>query len=121
MKTSNYLDALRARHGLTSDYQTAKLCGFTKQSVSRYRLNKTTFDNMTAKRVSELLEIEPMQVIADMQILRSKTPEEKEIWRGLLRRLTGMAAALLLGFGVLLGTVPAPVSAASTGAVCILC
>lgn len=111
MKTSNYLDALKARHSLTSDYQIAKKLRMTSASISRYRLNKTTFDDSTALLVAELLEIDPLIVIADMNAIRSKTPETRAVWKELHDRLTGAAAAVLLGFVVIMGSAPAPIFA----------
>ena len=116
MRTSDYLDALKAHHNKTSDYQIAKLTGFSTQSVSRYRLNKTTFDETASIHVAKLLKIEPAIVLADMNAIRSKTPEARKVWENLHDRLTSTAAAVLLGFAVVMVSVPAPVYAGAESA-----
>jgi transcriptional regulator with XRE-family HTH domain len=122
MKTSQYLDLLKAHYDLTSDYQIAKKAGLSTQSVSRYRLNKTSFDDLTAIRIAELLEIEPAKIMADMHALRAKDAETRAVWERLSKTLTSAAAAIFLGVFVSLATLPAPaVAAEGARVVCILC
>ncbi|MBL1277462.1 MAG: hypothetical protein COB30_015380 [Ectothiorhodospiraceae bacterium] len=121
MKTVDYLDALKTRHSLASDYALAKFWGCDKQHISRYRKKGQTFDDTTALKVAKWLEMEPTKILLDMHAERSTLPEAKAAFERLSESLTGIAAAILLGFVVILGSIPAPVAAASKGAFCILC
>src|SRR3569833_2640912 len=67
MKTVNqYLDEIKARYGLPSDYAVAKLLKISPANVTGYRKGKSGFDDERALIVAELLEIAPVIVLADM-------------------------------------------------------
>ena len=89
--TLEFIEDVKARYCLPSDYAIAKKLGVVKQSVSNYRNHKTTFDDMTALRVASLLEIEPSVVVASCHAERAKTPEEKTVWTTIYQRLTGFS------------------------------
>lgn len=98
MKTTiEFLDELKARNNGASDYAIAKLLGVTRACTSSYRTGRSYFDDKTAIRVAELLEIDPAQIIACVHYERAKKAEEKAIWKGILERLGGIAAALFIG------------------------
>jgi predicted transcriptional regulator len=94
------LDELKARNGGASDYAIAKMLGITRSSVSKYRNKLGSFDDSVAIRVANLLEIDPAIVISSMHAERSRMPEERAIWEGIIERLGGVAAALALGVGL---------------------
>lgn len=82
MKTTiEFLDAIKSRHGLQSDYAIAKFLKLPTATVSRYRNGRNHFDDSIALRVAKALEIEPLYVIACSHAERTSTPEVKEIWR----------------------------------------
>lgn len=108
--TCEFLDALKARYCLPSDYALAKKLGLTHQTVSKYRLGKDFLGDSTALRVAELLEIDPAIVIASVHAERSKIAAEKAVWESIIERLGGAAAAVLLGIG--LAGSPGPAAAA---------
>lgn len=81
MKTTNqYLDAVKAKHGLTSDYQLAKLLGIRQSTISGYRAERSHLDDLMALKVAELLSIDPMEIIAAANVERAKTAETKRVW-----------------------------------------
>lgn len=95
MKTTpEYLDALRARLDLPSDYALAKTLGITRQYLSRYRSGSTTFSDETAVKVAELLNIDPAAVLVDMHAERTRSTPAGAIWHALAQRI---AAVLFLG------------------------
>jgi hypothetical protein len=94
--TVEFLDEVKRNHRVPSDYALAKLLYITRQQVSLYRTQGNTFSDLTALRVAELLEIEPMAVIAARNVERAKRTEEKTLWEGLARKLVGAAAGLIL-------------------------
>ncbi len=102
-----FLDAVKVKHGISSDYALAKALGVTRFTISGYRHGKAkAMNSATAIRVAELLEIDPLLVVAVAERERAQADAERELWDKLVKKLGGMAAAVLLGAG-LAGT-PAP-------------
>lgn len=80
MKTVEYLDAVKRASGLASDYQLAHVLGVTRSAVSLYRNKKSVFDNTVALKIAELLNVDPMTVIADCELERGSTFEGWKRW-----------------------------------------
>lgn len=93
MKTVEYLDAVKARFGLVSDYSVAKKLGFTQTAVSQYRHGRRFFDDDAALIVAEILEIEPIVVIAAANAERAKTPEQKARWMEIVEKFSKPVAS----------------------------
>ncbi|HJV86930.1 MAG TPA: helix-turn-helix domain-containing protein [Noviherbaspirillum sp.] len=85
MNTAEYLDALRAKLDLPSDYALQKVLGVTKQQVSRYRKGHDVFSDEVALRVAEFLGRHPGLVMLDMHRERAKTPESKALWQEIFK------------------------------------
>lgn len=105
--TNQYLDAVKARHCLASDYAIAKKLGITHQSVSNYRSGKSKMDETTAFKVAEALEIDPATVIIAAQIEREKKPELRAVWMDIFKKLGGLTTASLLALGLVSAPTPA--------------
>jgi transcriptional regulator with XRE-family HTH domain len=107
MKTAaDFLDDLRAKFGLTSDYQVAKLLGMQRQQVARYRKGQSTFDDTTAARIAEMLGIDAGYVAACMNAQRAQTDQARRMWERAAKVLAGTALAILAGCTLLLGSDP---------------
>lgn len=91
--TIDFLDALKERHGLTSDYAVAKKLGITTAAVSKWRNGKDYLGDTTAIRVGNLLEIDPAYVVACAHAERAKQDAEKALWQGLAARLLPAGAS----------------------------
>ena len=90
MKTAaDFLDDLRAKFGLTSDYQLAKLLGMAPQQVCRYRRARSTFDDTTAARIAGMLKVEPGYVAACMNAQRAQTDQARRMWERAAKTLGG--------------------------------
>lgn len=113
-----YLEAAKVKLGIRSDYELAKRLQITASAVSRYRKRGTTFDPATAVKVSEILEIPPMRVIADAELERARSPDQREFWRAVLGKVAAIAAGAV---GLAIATYPAELVAAVLTAVCVLC
>ncbi|HEY0877136.1 MAG TPA: DUF3693 domain-containing protein [Zeimonas sp.] len=111
MRTVEYLDALRKRLHLPSDYAVSKVLNCSRAAVSAYRHGERAFDDTTALRVADLLELPPARVLADMAAERAKDAKVRAVWQ----RIASSAAAVVLGLVVGQFAGPAPASA-STGA-----
>lgn len=84
MKTSaDWIDQVKRRHGLDSDYAAAKLLGVSTSHISHYRNGRSTMDAYMAARVAELLDVEPLRVIASAEAERARDPDRKDFWKRL--------------------------------------
>ncbi len=97
MKTPEYLDLLREKLHLPSDYSLQKPLEVSKTAVSNYRNGKEFFSDVVAMRVAELLEIDAARVLLDAHIERSKTPEIRAAWMGLAEKISESFRNLLPG------------------------
>jgi hypothetical protein len=114
MKTTiQYLDEVRRKLDLPSDYATAKVLGVTTAAVSRYRNGLGGFDDLTAAKVAEALGVEPIEVISACNFERAKDDRTKAIWEGVWGKAAGAIAAGLIVSAVGLSAVaPSPAQAA---------
>ena len=97
MKTTvEWLDALKAQLDIPSDYAAAKVLGLTRSAVSHYRTGRTSFDDVTAVRVADLLGVDPAEVLASVQYERAKTDEVREAWASLLEKFSEGFRTLVL-------------------------
>lgn len=94
--TNDFLDMLKARRGLASDYAVAKFLGCSPSRISNYRSKRSHFGDDEAILMAELLEIDPAYVLANIHAERAKDEVQKRVWKDLVKRLGGTAAALLL-------------------------
>lgn len=85
MTTIEYLDAIKGRLGIASDYALAKRLGFPQATISGYRTGRRVFDDEAALTVAQVLNIEPILVIAAANAERAKTPEVRQRWLDLMQ------------------------------------
>lgn len=86
--TIDFLDAVKAKLDLPSDYAAAKVLGVTRAAISSYRVGRSHFDADIASRVAAILDIDPLEVIASAEYERARTESAKAIWAGLLRKIS---------------------------------
>ncbi|HYC45363.1 MAG TPA: hypothetical protein VED01_07725 [Burkholderiales bacterium] len=95
MKTTiDFLDAVRARHGIRSDYQLAKFLGTTQPLVSAYRTGRARMGEDMCLKVAAALDLPAGYVLAVNAAERAKRTEVRKAWQGVARKLAGAA----LGF-----------------------
>jgi plasmid maintenance system antidote protein VapI len=80
MKTIDYLDLLKSKLGITSDYALAKAIGISKQAVSRYYTKGGSFDDDVAVKVAALLGKHPGLVMLDMHRERATNDKTRDLW-----------------------------------------
>lgn len=88
MNTLDYLAACKARLGIESDYALAKRLGVAQSSVSNYRTGRSRIDDDVALTIAEILQINPLEVIAAANAERAKTPEQKARWTALMEKFS---------------------------------
>ena len=99
MKSIEYLDAVKSRKNITSDYALAKELGVTKQAVSRYYKTGGGFDDEVARRVAEILDMHPGLVMLDMHRQRATTPETQALWQKIFEGFPKLLPPANLGKG----------------------
>jgi transcriptional regulator with XRE-family HTH domain len=80
--TVDYLDAVKAKLGLPSDYAAAKALRIAHSAISRYRNGKGSFDDEVAFRVAEILDINPLEVIVSARAERALNDDARSRWEG---------------------------------------
>lgn len=103
MKTTiGFLNDLKSRHGLHSDYGLAKFLGITRSNVSKLMSGQTTLGDENAIKVADSLKIPRPYVLACVHFERAKNDPEKSVWRDIMERFGGVASAVFIGLGVVL-------------------
>ncbi len=98
MTTIEYLDAVKTRLGITSDYALAKALGWPQATISGYRTGRRYFDDDAALSVAAALDVHPLQVIASANAERAKTPEQRARWSGVMEKFSASFRNLLSGW-----------------------
>ena len=121
--TREFLDAVRERHSLTSDYQLAKFFGVNQTSISNYRVGRSKMDEEMCMRVADALSIEAAYVLARVAAERTHNERAKREWTALAKKLSPAVAVtlLLVAFGSALLSGEASALPYSLHQVCILC
>ncbi|WP_080492206.1 helix-turn-helix domain-containing protein [Burkholderia ubonensis] len=113
MKTTvQYLDALKKRLDLPSDYAAAKVLGVTRQAVSKYRNGQSVFDEATAIRAAELLDLDPLEVISACKAESAPDARVRRVWENAWGKATGATATAAIAV-VMVGLAGAPSPAQS--------
>ena len=95
MNTHQYLDALRKKLDLPSDYALQKPLAVSKAQLSNYRTGKDSMSDAMALRVAEILGLDTAKVLLDMHIERSKTPEIRAAWMAMMATMEKFSESFL--------------------------
>lgn len=87
MTSLEYLDAVKERLGIVSDYALAARLGITRSAVSKFQKG-AVFGDDVALTVAEILQLHPMEVIAAANAERAKTDEQKARWEGVMEKFS---------------------------------
>lgn len=99
MKTAEYLDAVKAKLNLETDYKVAKALGVPDSLMSKYRRGKSVPGPLTGFKIAEILGDQPAAVIADLERERAEKMEKSgdvSEWDGLIKKIGGGVASILL-------------------------
>lgn len=97
MNTIDYLQAVKTRLEITSDYALAKALQVRHSTISSYRAGRSRIDDDVALSIAEILEVNPLQVIAAANAERAKTPEQRARWSGVMEKFSASFNNLLSG------------------------
>lgn len=123
MKTTlQWIDQAEARLGL-SDYAMAKRLGISTAQMSRYRTQQSFLGDTTAIKLAELLEVDPLPILAAAAAERATTDTARAAWARYAEGMATFTGAMVLGT-VLSAPIDARASTAqaqSSDPGCILC
>jgi len=91
MKTREYLDAAKTAAKVPSDYALAKKLEISPGAICDVRQGKRGLPLDAVYRLAIILEMDPAQMVAEMEAERETNPGKAEFWRSFLSR-----AALVL-------------------------
>lgn len=110
MKASEWIDRVKLERGWESDYRAAQELGITRSLVSQYKTGKViTLDSDVTLIVAEALGIDPVEVLADQAMEKSKNDKARSAWRAAMARLGKngrTATALVLSVTGVLSALP---------------
>lgn len=73
------VERLKAAYGLASDYAAAKKLSISQTSITNWRNEKTVMDEEIALEMAELLELDPLEVVASIHIERATKTGKKSV------------------------------------------
>lgn len=88
MNTVDYLEEVKKKHNIQSDYKLAEHLNITRSAISRYRNYDAHMDNFTCYKIAESLEINPHKVLIDIAMGKEKKEDKKEYWKKKLKQLS---------------------------------
>jgi hypothetical protein len=102
MNTRDFLDAIKARHNLPSDYALGKLTGWRQSRISQYRTSSREIDDDGCLQIAQLLDMPAPYVMACIAAARAKSAEARSAWEKAATLLKTGTAAAILGVALLL-------------------
>ena len=99
MKTfKEYVEEIKKKHGLTTDYAVAKALLIDTRKISDVMKGRRHPPPVAAYRIADLLELDPIEVIACIDYQYTTDEQHKEYIKAFFsRRMRDVAAVLLVG------------------------
>ncbi len=102
MKAYEWIDRLKVKKCLPSDYAAAKLLGMTTAAITQLRSRGSTLSEDISLKLAHELELNPVLVLTDQATERAKSESVQREWNSILRELmskekTPHMAGLVLG------------------------
>ncbi len=92
MKSASYIDAIKSRHNLTTDYQVCKKLGITTSRLASYRKGRSEFADDIIPRVAELTGRDALEVFLDVNLSRANSEFAKKAFKQLAELASKNAA-----------------------------
>jgi hypothetical protein len=103
--TVQYLDAVKVKLAINSDYQLSRALHLTRAAISAMRCNRCVMSDETAVKVAEILGLPAIGVIAAAhleQIGKTRRPVPAghlELWERVAKKAAGVVALLIASAG----------------------
>ncbi len=105
MNSKDFIEELKVKYGLPSNYAAARKIGISDSRISSYMRGRREFDDEISVRIAKLLHHHPAYVMAHIQACRSPRNDIKVIWRQTAKTVFNAAkkgrAATLVGVGII--------------------
>ena len=119
--TVDFIDAIKARLSLPSDYAVAKVLEIKPQSIYSYRAKREFFGAVTAIKAAGILDLPPGYILACVAAEREKRPQVRRAWEKAAKALQNTAATAFIGVFALMAATSPAVDGACYTLRCILC
>ena len=85
MKSAEFLDALKEKYGIKTDYRLGRILKISPSRISMYRSSKREFDEDTCKLVAIELDETVEFLFAEIRAVRATRTKHEAAWRRLAR------------------------------------
>lgn len=111
MNTVDYLEEVKKKHNIESDYKLAQHLKITRAAISRYRNYDAHMDNFACYKIAESLEINPHKVLIDIALEKERKEEKREFWKQKLKDLKIVPSIFLVSIITFSAATPIPAEA----------
>lgn len=106
-KSREYLEEALEKLGTISDAKKSELLKIHKTTLSGYRNDQRLMDDFACIMVAQTLNIDPMEIIAAVQMEREKNEERRDVWADFRKKIGVLGLAGLIGAGTIATPSPA--------------
>lgn len=111
MKPSEYFEAAKTAMNIQSDYELAKRLGVGNGPLAQMKKEARNVPLDIAYKLAITLNLDPAEVVADLESQREKNPTRQAFWRSFIKHARTAAAMVLcmlaLNFGASYGNAQA--------------
>ncbi|MEQ1592565.1 MAG: helix-turn-helix transcriptional regulator [Thiobacillaceae bacterium] len=80
-KTQEILEIVRTKLNGATDYKIAQVLDIPRQRISEYANGKQQADSYTCAKIAEILERDPLEIIAQVEAEAARTEKKRKYWR----------------------------------------
>lgn len=95
MKPAAYLDAVKSQLDLSSDYALSKALKVSTGTLAEIRNEGRGMPLVVAFNVAIILNLDPAEVVADLESQREKNPSKRAFWESFTSRARQVTAVTL--------------------------
>lgn len=101
-QTQELIEQVRQKLDGATDYKIAQVLDIPRQTASEYVRGNREADNYACAKIAEVLDRDPLEVIAQVEAEAARTEKKREYWRsffsGLKRKAHVVALCVTLAF-----------------------
>lgn len=101
MRSIDYLDAVKKKLAISSNYALSKALEIERQMVNAYYRGERVPDAYACTRIAVLLEIDPALVIAEIQAENEKNEKKRQFWQGFASRAGKLTVVIAVSISML--------------------
>ena len=87
-----FLDLAHQRISRPTDYRLSRVLGISQAAIISWRKGKTKPEPLTMARLAEVCGVDPQMAVLWLQMERSKTNSERELWASLAQSMASTAS-----------------------------